>query len=84
MPMDLFLTEHARDSMSKRQIPLAWVERVVVQPEWREDDRYDPELEHHLARIVENDGRVLRVVVNIHATPWRIITAFFDRRRTSP
>ncbi len=44
----------------------------------------DPDLEHHLARIPESDNRVLGVIVNEQTTPPRIVTVFFDRRRTIP
>jgi len=40
------------------------------------------ELEHRLAAIPEFGNRVLRVIVNTSAIPPRVITAYFDRRRT--
>ncbi len=78
------LTEHARDALEKRKIELAWVERVLDLPEATEADPVDLDLEHRLARIPEWGNRVLRVIVNGKTTPPRIVTAFFDRRRTVP
>ncbi|HCX32801.1 MAG TPA: hypothetical protein DHV08_04120 [Rhodocyclaceae bacterium] len=82
--MDYVLTEHARDAVEKRRIQLEWVERAMKAPERVEPDRVDTALEHRLARIAEFDNRVLRVVVNRNVAPARIITVFFDRRRTLP
>ncbi|MGH7798226.1 MAG: DUF4258 domain-containing protein [Candidatus Binatia bacterium] len=78
------LTEHARDALEKRNIELAWVERVIDAPEAAEPDPVDADLEHRLARIAEGGNRVLRVIVNRKTIPPRIVTAFFDRRRTIP
>jgi len=78
------LTEHAREALEKRNIDLAWVERTIATPEATEPDPIDSDLEHRLARIPEWGNRVLRVIVNRTATPTRIVTAFFDRRRTIP
>jgi len=82
--MNYELTEHARDALETRQIALAWVERALDAPETTEADPLDPDLEHRLARIPEWGNRVLRVIVNGKTAPPRIVTAFFDRRRTIP
>lgn len=73
------LTAHAVTVMAERQIPLAWVERVLMKPELIEPDRVDPDLRHALGRIPERDDRILRVVYNINIEPWRVVTAYFDR-----
>ena len=78
------LTEHARESLDRRNIDLAWVERTIDAPEATEPDPVDADLEHRLARIPEWGNRVLRVIVNRTVTPLRVVTAFFDRRRTIP
>jgi hypothetical protein len=80
--MEYRLTGHARDALEKRQIQLEWLEKTLAAPEWTEKDMIDVELEHRLARIEEFGGRVLRVVVNAHAAPPRVVTAYFDRRRS--
>jgi uncharacterized DUF497 family protein len=80
--MDYRLTQHAQDALEKRQIAVAWVERVLARPEWMEPDPLDAALEHRLAAIPEFGNRVLRVIVNGSVAPLRVITAYFDRRRT--
>lgn len=82
--MDYVLTEHARDALEKRQIPIAWMEQVLTEPEAIEADPVDQDLEHRLARIPEFDNRVLRVIVNGKRTPPYVVTVFFDHRRTLP
>ena len=42
----------------------------------------DPNLEHRLAPVAEFGNLVLRVVVNGTVNPPRVVTAYFDRRRT--
>lgn len=78
--MTYSLTEHARDALVKRQIPLEWLGRALVAPCRREPDRVDEALEHRLAAIPEFGNRILRVIVNVQANPERVITAYFDRR----
>jgi hypothetical protein len=82
--VDFTLTEHARDALAKRQIEVAWLERAYYSPEAIEPDPVDPELEWRLARIAEQGGRVLRVVVNVTIAPNRIVTVFFESRRVLP
>jgi uncharacterized DUF497 family protein len=82
--MDYALTEHARDALKKRQIKVAWMEQALTAPEVIETDPVDPDLEHRLARIAEFGNRVLRVIVNAKKRPPHVVTAFFDRRRTTP
>jgi hypothetical protein len=78
---DFVLTHHARTALAKRRIPVSWVERALTSPEATEADLLDSTLEHHLLRIPEFGNRVLRVIVNKQSRPWRVFTAFFDRRR---
>ena len=73
------LTKHAQDVLNEREIPLAWVERVLANPQSIEPDLDDPELEHRLGRIAEHGNRVLRVVVNKTVRPLRVVTVYFDR-----
>lgn len=35
---------------------------------------------HYIRAIPERDGRFLRVIVNHHVEPARVVTVFFDRR----
>ena len=72
-------THHARQVISERGIEVAWVIRVLEAPELTQPDPEDSLLERCYGRIVERDNRVLRVVINRHEGPTRIISAFFDR-----
>jgi hypothetical protein len=82
--MDYILTEHARDALEKRLIPIAWVEQALTKPEVTEADPLDPDLEHRLARIPQFGNRVLRVIINSKRMPPLVVTVYFDRRRTIP
>ena len=48
-------------------------------PERTEQHKVDSELRHALGRITEYDDRVLRVAYNVNMSPWRVVTAYFDR-----
>lgn len=74
-------TLHALSAIQEREIRPEWVERTVDDPELREPDPLDPELERRFRRIPEFGNRTLRVVVNVRQTPHRIISVFFDRKR---
>lgn len=79
--MNFELTEHAKESLRKRpNIRTEWIEQVLTNPELVEPDRSDPELEHRLGKIVENKGRVLRVIIKKNTEPVRLITCYFDRK----
>ena len=77
--MKYTLTKHARDVLQERDIPEAWLERVLNHPQRTEVDSDDPALVHSLARIPEHGNRVLRVVVNKTVRPVRVVTVCFDR-----
>ena len=79
-PQELVFTTHARYAMTERSIQEEWVLRLVSEPELRIRDPNDVEVERLFGRIPERGGRVLRVAVNTQATPWRIVSVFFDRR----
>ena len=82
MPTPLFeLTAHAATVIAERQIHVAWLEFVLTNPERTEADRFDPSLEHALARIPERGDRMLRVVYNPSHKPPKVVTAYFDRRQ---
>ncbi len=76
--MKLIYTEHALRRMAKRQLRKEWIERVVGNPAYIEQDDVDVALEHRLAVVPELANRVLRVIVS-KDKPWRVITAHLDR-----
>ena len=77
--MELIYTIHAMSMMDDREIPPEWVERVLLHPALRIEDKEDPEVEKFFGRVPEFGNRALRVVVNTHATPWRVVSVYFDR-----
>lgn len=74
------LTDHAAQRISERNISFEWISRVLSNPQRTELDSEDPELCHALGTIPEYGNRVLRVVYNRTVSPWRIVSAHFDRR----
>ena len=77
--MELRFTGHAVQVITERKIRAEWVEHAVREPAWREPDPHDPEVERFFRRIPERSDRTLRVAVNTATTPWRVVSAFFDR-----
>ena len=78
-PIRFLLTNHASVVLRERDIPLAWVRRVLTHPHLRLPDEVDPDLLHALAPIAERGDRVLRVIYNGTTVPWRVVTVYFDR-----
>ena len=74
------LTQHARDVMREREIPLEWVERAFSRAELVEVSGANPLQERRFCRIPEFGGRVLRVVINTEFVPPRVVSVFFDRK----
>ncbi|PSM47183.1 hypothetical protein C7Y66_21130 [Chroococcidiopsis sp. CCALA 051] len=73
------LTNHARKRIMQRGISLDWIVRVLENPDHEQPDAEDPELFKAWGYIPELGNRVLCVVYNETSTPWRIVTAYFDR-----
>jgi 7-keto-8-aminopelargonate synthetase-like enzyme len=74
--MDDRLTQHVRNALEKQQIAVAWMDG----PSRMDGSRpLDVALEHRPAAI---HGFGNLVFVNASAAPPRVITAYFDRRRT--
>ena len=73
------LTQHARDVLQERQIPMEWMKRVLAKPALVEPSATDTTVESRLAKIPEHGDRVLRVVVNKRAVPERVVSVYFDR-----
>lgn len=77
--MNYELSQHAKDVLAERGIPVGWLERILNSPTRTNPDREDLELEHYLGSIEEHGNRVLRVVINKHASPVLVVTLYFDR-----
>jgi hypothetical protein len=74
------LTQHAADVLGERRISVAWMERVLANPTLIKPSLTDWGLENRFGKIVEFGDRVLRVVVNTHVVPERVVSVYFDRR----
>ena len=78
LPSDFELSAHALDMLTEREIPEEWVMRALSSPDYSETGHNDNI--HYIKTIPEFGGRLLRVIVNRHRTPARVVTFFFDRR----
>ena len=76
----IVLTRHALEVLAERQILAEWVDQAVAEPALRVSDPNDPEVERFYRSMPESADRVLRVAVNTSASPWRVVSVFFDRR----
>jgi hypothetical protein len=77
--MNYELTQHARDALQERQIPVEWMERIIAKPALVQPSPRDPALESRFAKIPEHGDRVLRVVLNNTVVPARVVSVYFDR-----
>ncbi len=67
--------------MMRRGVSLTQVERTLGHPDRREPDPDDPELMHAIKRFHRSGGsNMLRVVYNHVASPWRVVTVYWDRQ----
>ncbi|MDR3471624.1 MAG: DUF4258 domain-containing protein [Devosia sp.] len=82
--MPLRFTQHARDAMAERELPVRWVEAAVRHPDWQEADPHDTSVVRRFRTIPERGGRVLRVALVETDTEIRILSAFLDRRARRP
>ncbi len=71
-------SEHAYDMLRERQIREEWVNLATEDPD-KEEVKEDGTV-HYIRAIQDHGGRYLRVVINPHVQPRRIVTVFFDRR----
>jgi hypothetical protein len=75
---DIELTTHTKDMLNERNIREEWLWAAVKTPDRTEIGADDNT--HYIKTISEFGGRFLRVVVNHHVQPQRVVTVFFDRR----
>ena len=72
---DFELSAHAETVLAERSIPREWVQRVLENPDRIEPGKEGSNVTHALAQIPEHGDRVLRVIYNHSAKPFRIVTA---------
>ncbi len=77
--MNYELTQHARDVLQERHIPVEWMERVIAKPELVEPSATDSTVESRFGKFPEHGNRVLRVVINKAVVPERVVSVYFDR-----
>ena len=75
---ELQYTQHFKDMLKERSIPVSLIKCTLTEPE-KIEDRADG-TRHFLRRIPKHKNRWLRVIVNITVVPNKVVTAFFDRR----
>ena len=75
---DLQFTKHALARLEKRRLTKEMVEQILQNPERRQPDSVDPELEQIWGRVPALANRWLRVIVS-KESPRRVITAHLDR-----
>ena len=75
----LRFTDHAEVRMARRGLQRAWIETAALEPDWREPEPNDPDVERRFRRIDEAGGRILRVACVETEAEIRVITAMFDR-----
>ena len=80
-PPTLEYSRHARHVMAERLIPVEWVRLAVAEPALRTSDPNDPDVERFFRPIPQRGDRALRVAVNTHVVPWRVVSVFFDRSK---
>lgn len=78
----LVLTKHLLARLAERKILLAWVERVVMSPDWTEKDPRDPEITRAYSRIKEAGGKVLRVAYIDRPDGRHVLSGHFDEKQT--
>ena len=65
--------------LKQRNIVEAWAKRTIDDPDSIESHD-GGRTRHYLKKIIENDNRWLRIVVNVEDLPNKAVTVFFDRR----
>jgi hypothetical protein len=76
MPPQYRLSRHAQDEMVRRQIPEAWVDSILTQPEQRISEAVGKEVLQ--SRFTAANGRMylLRVVVATDREPPLVVTLY--------
>ena len=80
--MTITFSAHTLDMLAERGINRMWVERTVASPDSVEPDPIHADRTRAYRKVLERDGRVLRVVYAQAGNEVRIITVFLDRGRS--
>ena len=71
-------SNHCEEMLIERKIKKEWVIETISNFD-KKEIKSDNNM-HFYKRILENENRVLHVVVNQNIEPEKIITIFFDRK----
>jgi len=77
------LTKHAQEAIDKREIAMAWIERLVTTPDFTRPDPRRPGISRSYKAIDEAGGRILRVAHRPDGNDILVITVHFDRNAKS-
>ena len=76
--LNLRLTRHAREKISIRKISIEDIQKIILNPDWEEIDKFDNTLTHLIGKIGD---RFLRVIGRFEDDElFVVVSAFFDRR----
>ena len=76
--LNLRLTRHAREKISIRKISIEDIQKIILNPDWEEFDKFDNTLTHLIGKIGD---RFLRVIGRFEDDElFVVVSAFFDRR----
>lgn len=76
--MKIRVTKHAKIKINQRNIQMKDIERIVQNPQIKEQDKFDKTLTHFVGSV---QGRFLRVIgKRENEGEFLIISAFYDRR----
>ncbi len=78
---DFELSKHARNMLLERGIKEEWLWETLEKPEQIED--HPDGKSHYIKSIAEYGSRYLRIIVNRHNKPKRVVTLYFDRKLRS-
>lgn len=76
-PGEFELSFHARTMLAERSIEEEWLWLALRQPD-EVIDAGEGKL-HYVRSIPAFGNRMLRVIVNTHSSPSRVVTLYFDR-----
>jgi hypothetical protein len=79
---NFIFTRHSEDMLIQREIDRQWIMATVLNPDALEADPAKLGVFRAFRSIAERGGRVLRVVYAQDGDNFRILTAFFDRKRS--
>ena len=77
--LPISFTRHATERLAERHIRRAWVEHVLRDPDWVEQNRYNPSVHLAFGAIPEAHAQILRVVYVELGNRELVISEYSDR-----